>query len=385
MWWDFNVSSITYCSSTSYPTVQALNFSLRYESNQSLLNGNLNLWVSDAYDNFSQGFLGSSNYSVCIYPSSATYTVNGIGQYYATGFSYRNYYLTNATINNVSQNINLYLLENTSTTSIIMRTRDSFGNPVSGVIIYAQEYYIANNSYVTVSTAQTDYNGNTLMNLNAYNTMYKFILYQNGAIVYQTIYPMQITSDLITNGINFNVLPTVYGEVYKYINNIAYSCQFNNSTGVISCYVIDTSGLMTQACMQIKKYGALNLTILYQGCVNSSGSVLTYSLGNYTGYRYVYSLWVNYPSSVYLINQATLDFSSAGIFAVVGPDAIIIMIIMIVFFSTAAFFSPNPIVPLVMSLASLIAGFILGLAPIGWGGVMSLITVAGILAVKMRL
>jgi hypothetical protein len=317
--------SITNCTSGNF----TLNFTGYDEETKNLLGYSMDAaftyWPSGKTftKNLSVELRNNNTYYFCIAPSGATIYFDATIKYWNSSYTTRYYYLTNATLTNSTQNINLYLLNSSSSTLITINILDQLNNPQTDVVVMIEKQNIGNDSYSLVAETKTDYSGNSYAYLKL-GENYKVLLISNG-IVLREYNPFQLQSTSLPFYISQSTIP----EYFSYIGKVATSCNLDNSTNALICNYIDTSGLtmdMTLKVTQITQAGDMDY------CLNSSsGASGTFVCNLASNYSYKYSLTGTYYSTPtdYLWQSGFANLSSnTNLF---GEMGLIISLIFIIF------------------------------------------------------
>lgn len=190
-------------------TTRAINFSLMNEENLSLIGGTGTIDTTiTAYPIYSNkavsetvylSYTGNNTYGLCIYPAWSTYTIDfNFMEYAAPGFGTREYKDTGLVINNVTQQIPLYLLSNTTVSDVIITVRDQDDNTLEGYFIEIQRYYPGTGQTITTQTIKTDYKGQAMAQLLLNSAEYSFIIKNTKGIIVKTISAAKIyTTSLV--------------------------------------------------------------------------------------------------------------------------------------------------------------------------------------------
>lgn len=244
-----SVSMINLSKCTSAVNKTA-NFTLYDEENQTILLawnflGTFDYWLGSGttFKTYSISDLNINSAALCINPNNLIYKSNAIIQYEKTGYVKRNYYLVNNTLNNISQNINLFLLTTAQSTSFIVTVRDANQLPVTDAYIYIQRYYPGTGTYQTIAMSKTDASGNTVSGFEAETEDYRIMVMKDGVIIYtspvQKIYCSSTPCTLpIQTGGSSIITWTRIGN----LSNFIYSLVYDNSTKTWSYTYVDTSG-----------------------------------------------------------------------------------------------------------------------------------------------
>jgi hypothetical protein len=389
--------------SDSVSTIPTLNYTLLDEDTLGSVNGTIqithNLYANGMFRNYSFIFNNITTATNCIYPSWATYLDQALLQYFSlvSSYSQRSSYL-NTNISNISQNVNLYLLPNSESYSALIFVRDQNNNPLPNYLVIVQRYYAGTGTYNTVDQCiSSNPKGQCSTYLRILDTFYRFTVLDNSSsVVFQTS-PYQIVCtpfDTIGNCPPYPVPLQIQlmnpAQYFQVTNNIAYSCYLNQSSGVLSCSVLDTSGQLSSTQFSVSTKGALEFTTLCNQTQQSfTGSLTTYtcSVGNVTGNIYQYQLlgFSSLPAStttsnLILLSAGTFDFSTGLI--IWGVNGLFIAFIII---STMGLFgSWNPVVSILMTASGIIGTVALNMIQVSIPSLIGLLLVLGIIAWRVR-
>ncbi len=178
-------------------TTATLNFTAYYETNLTRINpfyitGTFDNWLGSGsiYRTTSFNEASTADLKLCITPTNKTQYSNAHIEYKFEDanvtFIPRNYFFQNKSLTNVSEEINLFLLEAEDSTSFIIKVQDQKLSPVTEALVYIQKYYPSDGKYKTVQIAKTDSNGETLGFYETETTDYKHIIIKNGVTLLET-------------------------------------------------------------------------------------------------------------------------------------------------------------------------------------------------------
>lgn len=270
------------CSESS-----SIHFIIKNEEDGSNLTGDLtadfDLWYFPGFNrSYFFDLAGNHTYEFCKTPAWANYTTNALIQYGATGYFNRNYYL-NDLITSTQQEITLYLLNESSDTTIFtIYDYDATSTTLEDVFIVMERY--VNGSWVQVDTKLSDISGKAQFGYVPL-MQYRFTLTKDGynensfelnPILFST-YDIKMTKSVLLN----------YSQDYDGLS-ITYSpAYFNNNAVTLFTFNIYSPGE----------------TLLYYGYN------LTYPGGNNTN-------WGNTSSGGQLFSS--VNISNAGLFDTVN-------------------------------------------------------------------
>ncbi len=319
--------------------------------------------------------LGKNFHAICISPTDITLFVNAHIQYNASGastFPIRNYFLVNAEINNVSTDINLFLINNDSATLVPLTVKTSSGAIVPNAIVKVQKSYLGENLFRLVAMGRTNEDGIANVQLQVPDPFYKFTVELEN-VVLTTTASQQITStgQTITIGQSIPI-------VYQYFWDVAVNCVANATTLVISCAYTDTSGLSATYNLAVTTQLPLTLDQVCSITSSSATSTLFCDLSGEVNGTYYYSFTVlhdlpqTFASGALTIGQV-LRFGETGI---------LVALIMFLSMALVGIFKPEAV--MVLGLVGLIMASVLELIPFQIVTIMSLVVAFIIFVYKGR-
>lgn len=365
---------LTNCSASSLSQTQALVFYFYDEEDDSEINGSADATffvykTNELRRNYSFNFSDNHSFSVCIYPAWAEYYVDGDIIYSGTDYRQRTYYLYNATINNATQSINLYSIKTTSSSKVIIYTKDSNDQAVENVIVKILRYYYDTNTYKTVAIGKSDSLGKIITYLVLDTAWYKFILEQDGVV--KNEYSPMIIPDTELDPETLTLYISATTPEYYRIQDISYSCTFNSETNVTRCTVSDPTGLMVSACLKVNKIGPAGTEEICNTCDTSSSMTLTCTLPELEG-TYTYSLSVTTSSgNTYVLKTDYLYFPVEGLFGSFGIFMAIVLLLVVVMISIY-----NPFVASILAAISIGVSIMFGLIEVSVIAFVSLLITA---------
>lgn len=152
----------TFIDNCTFYSTKALNFTVRDEGNNSLIKADITgtfNYSSDGitYSTFSVDYKDIFNFSICIYPNNATF-IGDYSLYYSdTNYPQRRYYDDSVTMNNVTEEVNLYMLYVSDGIYVRFQVVDQFSNVIEGVTSNMKND--VGGTWVTVEQEETDGSG----------------------------------------------------------------------------------------------------------------------------------------------------------------------------------------------------------------------------------
>ncbi len=387
-----NVSRVHLETCDATFTVQSLNFTAYNEQNLSRISpftfdGTFDIWLGSGDVKRNNSFSDSSivEKTLCIFPN-ATYFVDAEIQYNEaanTTFITRDYYFQNDTISNVSQDIFLYLLSSSVSTSFILKVQDTNLLPLENHLIIIQRFYPGENLFRTVQIAKTGANGKTVGFFETETVDYRFIIKRNGRTLLTTT-QQKIVGEVAPFTITFT-LGVDLGKPWETLENLTdfqYSLGFDQSTNIVTYTYTDTSGNFTLGTLVVERQNfsfATNTVLCNIDSSQSSATITCNITGNGTG-TYVGKGFVTRGSIEILINQ--FNFIIESFSAVAGFLGVLLAWFLILISSFA--FKFNEIAGIFMINATVIFVNIIGLVSFGMLAISALIGVSIIIAVVME-
>lgn len=273
-----------------------LNFTLYDESSKAKINGSLESTfnyfafggsgASTQTYNFQSINKSKSNWMFCINSSGYNVSFSGTASYYADYYDRREYIFSNATIGNFTQNIPLYLSLIADTDVVTVTVQDQNYNPISGALVYIQEWNVGTNTYSTIGMFYTDSNGNGIINLELYNKWYRAVVSVDGEIVKTT--DVQKLADT-TWFINVELATA---NPYELFDSISHGLTFDNETNITTFVWTDGSGYIQSGCLYIYNNTNTGYSLIHSECVSSVAGIINYLLPGDGDYQLVGTVYL---------------------------------------------------------------------------------------------
>lgn len=312
---------------TVYPMVlsassgtEALNFLFMDEDTGGVLsnvsfNANFYVWYEDVsagrYYNLSFGG-NASNYSVFKSPAGYDFRVNAELVYNASGYDTRYHYLSNVSVDDVLDYYYLYLGNASDTTSFLATYQDSYYLYVPSVVIDVWRKF-PNGSFVSVEQGLTDDNGQTVVHLVPETVIYKFLVWQNGTLVY-TSGEYRALCQAVPCQINLREASNVSLD-YGVYENMIYSFDTNVPNREANFSFSTKDGSSVNMSMEVLRRD--NATVVYNSSLVGSGGLLSASVPLYVG-NDTYDVYVWRDGEYFGGASLELRLSSYDIFGYTG-------------------------------------------------------------------
>ena len=359
-----------------------VNFSLRsqffvYETFGSVLNNE----TADV------SILNTDKVFVCVDGEASYYNLSAMVEYFGEveneSYSKRYYYLDDSrSILGDSLNYSLYLLPTNMSTLVQFTVRDRTEDVLKNAIIYVQKYIVENNTYELVAMGRTDDNGQDLINLNLYDTWYRFLVYNSEMGLVYLGERTRLNANTVTITISG---ASVTGSLTSF-DGISTVLSFNSTgSNTFDLTFVDSTGSPRDVCLLVSKQTNRGLSVVCDFCDNSVSSSLSCAIDNSTA-SYIAQAYVEIDGIRRVINTAYAtirsvvddDFTRSLWF-----DGLIGLVLLAGTFAFA--FVWNPTAGLVAMFVAIAVAAVLGLVHLSFvPGVVALGIIVLYVAYKMR-
>ena len=366
--------NIDNCS--TYTTV-AMNFSLYNETSETLVTGDMSGYfeviIGGVEIPFNLTWSNVTSGNICISPVWASYQINGQLEYTATGFNDETYYLSDATIDNSTEFIDLYLTD--GATIVTFTVTDQDDNVVPDVLIHILSYDFGTNSHTTTEIINTDSQGEALGNIVLSTQWYKFLLVYDGSIVLETE-PVKITGTSRNFRIN---LQTDFFDFFETFDNMQTSLTFTNATRNFAYTFLSTTGTSVTACLKVIQRTAADDLLVNDTCVTAASGTILVNVGaedEVDGKTFIATgrIEVN-PTWISDVFEKTFGVDLGD---KIGADGILATLFLRLALSCIGIW--NPMVAIIFLLLADITMVVMGIYKMSWIALISYI-ILGILAI----
>lgn len=198
-----------------------------------------------------------------------------------TLYSKNFHYLNNATLTNLTNNITLYLINDSEAVLTELQVQDASQNPLSDVYISIQLYDVGTDTFYTVGMAKTSTEGKDLTYLNWYDSLYKFVLVRDGTVIKSTSpYKISETPQI------FKILSeTIF--IFDKFENFEYNLFFNDTTNNFVLTFVKPSGDVIAGCLRVIKRNQTNDYTICNICETSSSATVYCNVNGYGNGTYL--------------------------------------------------------------------------------------------------
>ena len=320
----------------------------------------------------------NSSWAFCISPNSTNYTISVDIETDGATLAKNYYYLTDATVTNVSTtNVTLYLINDSAATLTELEVVDASSYPIEDVLITIQSYDVGTDTYYTVAMAKTSYLGKDLVYLNWYDTFYKFIFVKDGETLYSTTpYKISETPQI------FKIVPaTTY--VFEKFRDFQYSLTYNNETQNFVLTFVKPSGDVDAGCLRVYKRNITNDYTICETCEVSSSATIYCNIADWGNGTFIADFYAT-GSFKWIANlfQTIGDINSEVYDALgeVGATGIAIIFAGVV----TSFFLISPVLGVIGVLAGSFGAMFLGFQQLDYAVFWALAILGGLVIWKLQ-
>lgn len=357
-------------------TLHMVNYTFLNEETDDTING-INLtayykvWVETESNYVEKSWVethsSASTYPVCLFPNDASIYADVKLIYGGEGdYAIREFNLQGQIFNNQTQEYNLYMANDTDTSTITITVQESSGIELVDYLVKAIKvnYGNATNLEYEVESHITDGNGQTIFELYP-EDYYYFEVWKDGVLKHTESPPAIVTGDFtITVSLQTIFDPNVEAEIEA---NVISSLSYNNNTGNITTTWSDSMGLINQACLRVWNGTSGSSNPFSNSCDGNLSGTLSQNIGNYTGMIFYSGLFVTSVEDgiEYKIESLDVDlregwqvFSREGLLwgGVVATTTIALLAV------------PSPTAVITVGIATFaVLGYVLNIFSIGWG------------------
>ena len=327
-----NVSKIHLEECDATYEVQSLNFTVYDEQNLTRVNlfkfdGSFEQWLGGGNVKRQSNFSDSSteDMALCISPNS-TYHLDAIIEYDESGngsvYTLRNYFFQNDIISNTSQEIFLYLLKSSDSTSFILKVQDDSLLPVADVLIETNRYYPGTDEFRVVQIAKTNSLGKSVGFFETEIVDYKFLITEDNKLLLETGL-QKVIPEVSPFTLTFTIGEPL-GEPWstqEEIGDLNSSLVWDSISGIVTYSYIDSSENFTLGRLLVIKESLVNISANEIICNETStliSATLTCIVGSTDGF-YIASTFITRENGESLDKQISFHVETlSGVVGLLG-------------------------------------------------------------------
>ncbi|KKN06158.1 hypothetical protein LCGC14_1080160 [marine sediment metagenome] len=271
-----NVTAINFerCGTTP----QAVNFTIHREDTRDLLSSNFNgffqsyLGTGDVKKESNFSGSGQSHYEFCI-DQNETFIVNSQIDLSATDFSDRHYSFVKDEFTNVSIDRQLFLVNSSVASVIIIEVKDQGLIPLENIIVNISRFYPGIGQFIQIENQITDEFGQIVAKLVQNNAKYRFNFFNIDNVLLKTSDDLTIACRSLICIIPF-VIEDTTNEFERFENLTIYTSTltFDNTTNVFTFTWADQRGEFATTRLEVTRYLLNGSSVV---CNVSSTSILS--------------------------------------------------------------------------------------------------------------
>ena len=239
-----------------------------------------------------------------------------------TNYTNRFYYFDDKEIDNSSEDVFMYLLQASASTSFILKVQDDSLLPVADAIIEIHRWYSGEGIFRIVQVSKTDDNGKSIGFFETETVDYKFIIKKNGVTLLETG-KQKVVPEVSPFTLTFNIGEPL-GEPWQSqneINDLNSTLTWNDTSGFVTYIYIDSSGNLTLARLLVIKESLVNSSnnsIICNDTSSLTSATLSCNVGSTNGF-YVASSFIARGNGEGLDKQFTFQVETlSGVVGLLG-------------------------------------------------------------------
>jgi hypothetical protein len=372
------------CNSTY--TTNALNFIVKDEKTNELVNStfgaDFHFWFGSGsiYKNYtiSNSSYSNSSHSFCISPSSYTFKTDMDAEYTSTDYFDRTRHLRTAQINNNTNNITLYLLNNSLGIKFFFKLQQEL-TPLSNAIITIDKQEVGNNTFKTIGIRESDSIGNFIEYLEL-DKIHKFYITKNLVLIDIKEITSSCTATPCEKIINVYLeTSNVWNSYYDvYANAISYNISFDPTSKIITFTFVDLTGLAKYFRLQVNKisYNETGQIICNNSIYTTAGSLNC----NLTGHNgdFITKVYISKSPEIII---TTFYSTIKAIKDIVGSEGLLFTLVLIIVVGLVGAW--NPVVGIILVTLVFFLSVFSGFIGISYTSIILIVILAILIIIKM--
>jgi hypothetical protein len=373
------------CTASNSTNMAVLNLTFLNEYDDSRVNSDLDanffLWGINGSKSQNSTFTlevdDVNNTLVCM-DGNETYLTYAHLRYSSSNYDPRDYYFINATLNNDTDNLNLYLLNISLATGVEFEVVDGSDRAIPGYYIFIQKYYVSENAYKTVAMGQTDDYGEDYVYLRLYDTWYRFLIQNDTDLVYSSS-----KRKVSTTNLQFVLQSSPYFNYLGEYSGVTYALDYNNITQIITGTFTSGTGEQITACLNVIKRTASDEETICNTCVTTASGSVNCNYGSENG-TYLATFYVHGSPPYILASVEILQNVVSEFTRDIGLEGVVIASITTIAITTTALVTGSAALILILGILSLAISAILGFLNISYGVIVGIVIIGGIIFSLMK-
>lgn len=317
---------------------------------------------------------------ICI-DNPFNYKISGDVQYDSVPYQTGNYYFNRYNVDGYLQNISLYFMNTTQSTSFIILVQDISQVPQVNYYVYIYRYYPATDTSNLVQTIQTDSAGKGIGFFETETTDYSFVITDSFGNVVLTTAKRKIIPETTPYTLIFTIgkaIPSPF-DYFKNLSQITYTLGWNKATKQVSYVYSDSNSTFDYSRLEVDylNYSGGNGVICNLTNTDATG-ISSCDLSNNLSGSYVAQAYTIRNGIEYFVNSINFDISgfNAGMIGIFGGFLIILICSFVLVW--------NEVAGIIMIDLGVIGVQLLGLINFGIIGVSAVIGVSVLIVIFLE-
>lgn len=263
-------------------TTNAVSIEFRDENTGSLVTELITGFLTGQIESYNFTTTNGTYYDDLLAPDNYTLT------YSAANYSQRTYSFT--LTNRTSNELTVYMLRNSTLATV--NVQDTFFNDLTGAIVYLQKKNLSGTNYYNVQSCTTDSTGTCLLQVELYDTTYRFRVYYLGQFTTFTSTGTTYSGDTQISSTEIELQVSLVDNTIETLSEeyaISTSLTYSNSTGTPTFTYTwsDNNNLDLTGCIQLQRRRAGIYVNVNNTCSTSNSGILTSTFDNTLGDEWI--------------------------------------------------------------------------------------------------
>lgn len=262
-----NPHTVPYINFTVYDeeTGNALNASFK-----STLTYSTTTSTSQSSFSYSDTTETKNEFDFCMDPSTYDYKLDTNIELSAANYVTRFFTWQQLTITNGTVEKNLYLLNESGSTSFIVQVIDAGNNKQTGVQVEIERFSVGLGTWILEEVLTTNFEGKTIAHLASEDADYKFKVYESGTSIYNSS-STKISCEVLPCTVRL-VVPGDISTGLESLEDLTTSLTYNEDTNIFTFTYEDESATFSSGELNVYKFNAGNSSDNALACTTSSSS-----------------------------------------------------------------------------------------------------------------
>lgn len=276
-------------------------------------------------------------------PNTTAFNFDGTIEITGTDYPVKTYSIGDLDVTNITTNINLYLLNDTDSTSFIIYVRDSAYEAVNDARVEVERYYPSDNTWKVTESVLTNIFGKTIGHFVVEDVDYRFKVYIDDVLTYTTAStkvfceaePCTITITLPGDGLSGF-------DNYEPLANLTSSLTYSRTTQTFTYTYVDTDNTAQGGRLLVARadWGLAGDIIVCDSSSTATSAVLTCDISGESNATYIATAYNNRTTDNSKVVHRLVEQKVFEPVAQVGVDGVLWAAFLILTFAMLGLWKP---------------------------------------------